>query len=86
MFSNCSSITNISLTFDTTSVSTMESMFNSCKDLKYLDLTSFNTENCKKFSNMFANTENMTVLVNSNNCNNMITEIQDFVNLEIIDG
>ena len=84
MFSNCSSITNISLKFDTTSVNTMESMFDSCKDLKYLDLTSFNTQRCIKFSNMFANTENMTVLVNSLYCDNMIDEIQEYVNLVII--
>ena len=85
MFSNCSSITNISIEIDTALVTTMQSMFDSCTNLKYLDLTSFNTQACKKFTNMFANTSNITVAVNSLHCSNMITEIEKYVNLEIID-
>ena len=84
MFSNCSSLANISVKIDTSSITTMQSMFESCTNLRYVDLSSFNTNKCNKFTNMFANTTNLTVAVKQSYCINMIREIEDYVKIEYI--
>ena len=63
----------------------MESMFDSCNEMKNLSLVSFNTRKCINFNNMFANTENMVVKVKSKYCTNMIDNIKDYVDLEFVD-
>ena len=52
--------------------------------MRSLDLTSFVTTNCFRFNEMFANTTDLTVRVNSNSCSNMIKEIEKDVNVEIV--
>ena len=84
MFSNCTSLTDMNIKIDINSVTNMQSMFDSCIELKYLDLSSFQTGKVNNFKNMFANTKNLTVLVNPNYCSNMIKEIKDYVNIETI--
>ena len=62
--------------FTTESVSTMESMFDSCINLRLLDLSKFNTENCQNFKNMFNKADNMTVIVSQTTGKNMGEAIQ----------
>ena len=85
MFSNCT-LEEINInTFNTSSVTNMRSMFESCTEMKILDLSSFNTKSFKVFTDMFAKTENMTVIVKYGSCDNMIAEIENVVNFEIIE-
>ena len=57
----------------------MRSMFSNCNELRYVDLSSFNTKQCRYFNDMFKNTVNLTAKVNRENCQNMIDAITDDV-------
>ena len=82
MFLGCSSLTELDLKiFRTELVTNMGSMFAYCTAMSFLDLSTFNTQKCKNFTNMFEKTINLTVKVNSKNCDNMITAIQDYVDV-----
>ena len=56
MFSNCSSLEEINLTnkFNTNKVINMESMFEGCKNLIFLDLSNFDTSNVINMNFMFS--------------------------------
>ena len=54
------------------------SSFVICRDCGY-------TAKCKNFKDMFANTENITVLVNSTISDNMIKEIEEYTIIQYID-
>ena len=59
-------------------------MFANCLSLKTLNITSFNTENCLNFDNMFLNDENLDLYYKSKNCPNII--IPKYVNAhDVID-
>ena len=45
----------ISLSFDTSQVTSMSNMFLNCKNLEGLDLSNFNTSHVTDMSNMFSN-------------------------------
>ena len=54
MFRECSSLTNINLTyFNTHDITDMNSMFSGCSSLKILNLSNFNTNNVINMSGMF---------------------------------
>ena len=55
LFSDCFKLKEIKgiNNFKTSKVVNMESMFNSCKELEYLDLSNFNTSNVKNMKLMF---------------------------------
>jgi surface protein len=64
MFSDCENlrtINNIS-EWDTSNVTTMNRMFNNCRSLESLDLSSFNTSNVDSMYDMFARCENLKEL------------------------
>ena len=63
--------------FDTSEVTTMESMFKSCSQLTILDLSSFNTEKVTDMSSMFDGCENLVTL-NINNFDTSNVEYMDF--------
>jgi surface protein len=54
-------------------------MFASCSSLHNLDLSSFNTEKCKVFTNMFDKVDKLTVKVNATTSRNLIDAIKDYV-------
>ena len=57
----------------------MESMFDSCTNLHMLDLSTFNTEKCQNFNNMFNKADSMKVVVNQKTGKNLGEAIKDYV-------
>ena len=49
----------------------MENLFANCLTLKNLDITSFNTQNCQNFENIFLNDENLELYYKAKNCPNL---------------
>ena len=67
MFSSCTSIVEMNLTyFDTSKCQNMESMFRNCKSIISLDLSSFDTSGVSRFADMFNNCESLIYLNLSN--------------------
>ena len=64
MFLTCSNLSKIEFgdNFDTSNVTNMESMFDGCRALTTLDLTSFNTSNVSDMSYMFEACDSLTEL------------------------
>ena len=83
MFNNCRLITSLDLSsFNTSAVTTMQSMFYSCQNLTSLDVSNFRTNNCTAFSSMFRDcvelvTLNIDYLIipNNSNTNTMLTSM-----------
>jgi len=67
MFFRCSSLKNVKTNFDTSKVEIMDYMFYGCESLTYLDLSSFNLENLKNSTLMFAYCRNLTEIKFNNN-------------------
>ena len=82
MFNNCNSLGNINIKFDTHNVETMESMFNKCQNLTFLNLSSFNTIQCENFDNMFKNSGVETIIINIDNNNKLLRNIPQ--NIDIV--
>ena len=80
LFSNYSSLENLKLNFDTSQVSKMQYMFNSCFWLKSLDLTSFNTQKCTDFTGIFENDEGLNLYIKNNTCSNLVGQLPDYIN------
>ena len=55
MFAGCDNIKSIFFSLRTDFVTNMKYMFNDCKNMKHLDLSSFDTRNVADMSHMFAN-------------------------------
>ena len=67
MFSGCSSLTSIDLSyFNTKSVVLMSSLFNGCSSLETVDISSFNTENVITMESMFNGCSSLTSIDISN--------------------
>jgi hypothetical protein len=49
-----------------------------------LDITSFNSNKCSNFNEMFTDCKNLNLTLNRKNCQNLIDSIPNYVN--IIDG
>ena len=79
MFSDCGSLTDLKLGFNTEKVRNMGNMFASCIELKELNIGTFNTRFCNNFENMFDNCNGLDLYLNIKNCENLIDEIPDFV-------
>ena len=64
MFSDCENLRTINgiNEWDTSNVTNMERMFNSCRSLESLDLSSFNTSNVESMSDMFSDCRNLKEL------------------------
>ena len=62
----------------------MYNMFKNCKNLKKLDLSSFETDKCLSFHGMFDGIDNLTVYVNKQmkHCQNLIDSIPGNVTIE----
>ena len=62
----------------------MEGMFKSCDKIKNINLTSFNTEKCNKFDDMFSNCDkDLTVYVKSEHCSNLIAAIKNYAKVVV---
>ena len=71
--SNYSNLTELDLSsFDSSSLTSMRSMFEGNTNLVNLDVSRFNTKNCENFNAMFSKCENLTYInvsnFNFNNC------------------
>ena len=53
--------------FTTENVTSMNFMFNSCTSLTELDLSKFNTKNCKTFNSIFTGVKKVKVTLNIEN-------------------
>lgn len=63
----CRELTSLNLkNFDTSKVTSMQSMFNSCSKLKELDLSSFDTKKVTNMFRMFINCNELTKIYISN--------------------
>lgn len=63
MYSECSSLINLDLSFFiTNNIENMNSMFSNCKSLKELNITNFMTDNLKTLNKMFYNCESLQYL------------------------
>ena len=58
----------------------MQKMFSDCISLNSLDITTFNTLNCKDFTDMFEN-DKLDLYIDSTKCQNLMDEI--FSNTDI---
>ena len=63
MFKDCAYLKNLKLDFNTEKVKTMKKMFSSCTSLTSLNISTFNTTNCKDFSNIFENDSKLQLLL-----------------------
>ena len=79
MFNNCTSLASLKVSFNTEKVKQMEYMFGSCSKLSSLDISTFNTNNCENFTNMFENDNGLELYVNFTACPNLKSEIPDYV-------
>ena len=73
LFSNCTSLEILTVPFDTSKTQKMPKMFSSCISLSSLNITTFNTQNCKDFHEMFEN-DNLDLYVDSSICQNLLNE------------
>ena len=64
MFNQCNKLKEIKgiNNFDTSKVTAMETMFNECRELEYLDLSNFDTYNIENMSFMFNKCNNLKYL------------------------
>jgi len=91
MFSNCESLTALSISkFDTSNVTNMDNMFSNCCRLTSLNLNGFNTSNVTNMDNMFSNCCRLTSLnlngfntSNVTSMNNMFSDCQKLTDLDI---
>ena len=67
------------MSFNTEKVKQMEYMFGSCSKLTSLDISTFNTNNCDNFTNIFENDNVLELYVNFTACPNLKNEIPDYV-------
>ena len=84
LFQNCSSLESLKINFDTQKVKTMRNMFSSCTKLTSLDITSFNTTACTKFTNMFENDNGLNLYINSKICPNLKEQLPSFLQVHDI--
>ena len=81
MFSNCSSLESLNISFfDTSGLIKMDYMFG-YSGIKSLDLSSFNTLNIKTFKGVFEECQGLNVTLDENNCTNLIANIPEYVNV-----
>ena len=60
----------------------MKFMFYSCKNLLQLNLSSFKTEKCENFMNIFGEcNKDLIVYINPNNNSRLIKKIENYVNI-----
>ena len=63
MFYNCTSLTTIENNFKTPQLQDIRFMFTNCEHLKELYLPTFDTKNCKKFTDAFNGCYNLTLKI-----------------------
>ena len=80
MFNNCSSLESLTVSFDTGKVENMEKMFRDCISLSSLDISTFKTETCQNFEEMFENDENLNLTLSYKSCQNLIKTLPSYVN------
>jgi surface protein len=86
MFYNAKNLEKIifSENFKTINVINMDYMFYSCKNLEILDISSFNTENCLSFEDIFNKCNKLNVILNENQCQNILGYIPNYVKIQNI--
>ena len=82
MFYNCSSLVNLNLNnFNTENAVDISNMFNYCSNLLNLNFPFLNTLKCTKYDNIFDGCYDLTLIINSNLCGNIINYIPDYINI-----
>ena len=81
IFNNCSSLTTLIVSFNTVITSKMRNMFSSCKKLTSLDITTFNTQNVRDFTEIFLNDDGLTLYVNFYICSNLKEYLPDYIKI-----
>ena len=84
IFSGCTKLEEIDFNFNTINTQNMNYMFESCTSLTSLNLTSFNTNRCNAFKDMFKDCTKLTVYLKSENNSKLIPNIPEYVN-KVID-
>lgn len=80
-FRYCSSLTSLDVSsFDTSAVTSMESMFNGCRSLTSLDVSSFDTSAVKNMYRMFSDCNKLTSLNLSNFNTSAVTSMGNMFN------
>ena len=59
-------------------------MFESCINLKSLDLSSFITSKCEDFTNIFKDDEGLILFIDEKNNKKLIENLPDYVNYTVI--
>jgi len=78
---NCSSLEHLIINFKTERVQNMNYMFGGCTKLSSLDISTFNTINCKGFTNMFENDTNLNLYLNFDNTKNLRETLPNYINI-----
>ena len=81
LFYNCSSLEHLIINFKTERVQNMNYMFGGCTKLNSLDISTFNTINCKSFTNMFENDTNLHLYLNFDNTKNLRETLPNYINI-----
>ena len=87
MFRGCENLRFLDISnFITNKAKEMSFMFNRCWKLEFLDFTNFNTQYCDNIFEIVANT-NLTIYLKDNSieCQNLIKEINNTVNIQYLD-
>ena len=83
MFYECSSLISLDISgFDTEKVRDMSGMFKGLSSLENLDLHTFNTKTCNAFNEIFDGCEKLTIKINREKCENLLSHIPTYVNIE----
>ena len=69
------------MNFNTSSVTSMQNLFYGCKGLNHLNLTTFNTNQCHNFVNMFGNCNEMYVTIPNENNEELWESVPDYIHL-----
>ena len=80
MFYNCSSLENLKVNFNTENVQYMNKMFGNCSKLSSLDISTFNTEKCTNFKDMFENDDGLNLTLNYKTCSNLKDVLPPYIN------
>ena len=81
MFNNCTSLKFLKLGFNTEKVKDMQFMFSTCIELTSLDISSFDTNACQNYENMFLNDTELNVVIDSSISPDLRKNIPDYVNV-----
>lgn len=80
-FYGCSSLETINFNFNTNKALNLNYMFAYTNQIKSLDLSNFNTENCISYENIFLDCNNLTIYIKKEHNSAFIDKIPNYVNV-----